>query len=89
MNSSKLTTCFESLVFPEEELEKDDVLQCIGSMVKNLWSIFGFERMATGMVLQPYAEKSYPKTGLTTSKEFTTQQNFKIKHKSLNTRSIY
>ncbi|KAH9703738.1 hypothetical protein KPL70_011207 [Citrus sinensis] len=47
MNSSELTTCFESLVFPEEELEKDDVLQCIGSMNRNLWSIYGFVRMAT------------------------------------------
>ena len=53
MNSSELTTCFESLVFPEEELEKDDVLQSGGSMGKNLWSIFGLVRMATGMVLLP------------------------------------
>ena len=53
MNSSELTTCFESLVFPEEELEKDDVLQIGGSMVQNLWSIFGLVRMATGMDLQP------------------------------------
>ncbi|KAH9763472.1 hypothetical protein KPL70_001186 [Citrus sinensis] len=46
MNSSELTTCFDSPVFPEEELEKDDVLQIGGSMVKTLWSIFGLVNMA-------------------------------------------
>ena len=56
MNSSELTTCFDSLVFPEEELEKDDVLQIGGSMVKTLWSIFGLVKMATGMDLQPSTE---------------------------------
>ncbi|KAH9659891.1 hypothetical protein KPL70_024027 [Citrus sinensis] len=48
MNFSELITCFDSLVFPEEELEKDDVLQIGGSMVKTLWSIFGLVNMATG-----------------------------------------
>ena len=51
MNSSKLTTCFESLVFPEEELEKDDVLQSRGSMVKTLWFTIGLVKMAIGMDL--------------------------------------
>ena len=56
MNFSELTTCFESLVFPEEEIEKDDVLQSRGSMVKTLWFTFGLVRMATCMDLQPSAE---------------------------------
>ena len=53
MNSSELTTCFESLVLPEEELEKDGALQSRESMNKNLWSINGPISMATGMVLLP------------------------------------
>ena len=56
MNSSELTTCFESLVFPEEELEKDDVLWRRESMDRILWFTIGLVRMATGMELQPSAD---------------------------------
>ena len=77
MNSSELTICFESLVFPEEELEKDDVLQSRGSMKKELmvylWSCLnGYRYGFTALCGKPY-----PKTGLTTSKEFTTQTKLK------------
>ena len=52
-NSSELTTFFESLVLPEEELEKDDTLQSRESMDQNLWSTLRPVGMATGMELQP------------------------------------
>ena len=47
MNSSVFTTRFESLIFPEEELEKEDALQSRESMDKNLYSSFSPVGMAT------------------------------------------